>query len=255
MHKCICIVPLSAVRSEPSHRAEMTTQLLFGEICMVLGKEGDWLNIRCSFDNYEGWCLTAQLLDMPDVPYRITRNKYAKGYINTLVLNDTVLVVPFGADLSLFKKKKLQLRLHAFVSHAKTFKPSNKKPSRQKIRKMCYQFLNTPYLWGGKSVYGIDCSGFSQSVFRYMNIVLPRDAWQQAEQGIAVSSLKNARCGDLCFFENADGKVTHVGILLNKKTIIHSSGKVRVDTITEEGITNRDTMQQTHRLKSIRRVM
>ncbi len=118
---------------------------------------------------------------------------------------------------------------------------------------MCYQFLNAPYLWGGKSVYGIDCSGLSQSVYRYLNIALPRDAWQQAERGTPVSSLKNSKCGDLCFFDNADGKITHVGILLNKKTIIHSSGKVRIDTISEEGIINGDNGEQTHHLKLIKR--
>lgn len=253
MQKCICVVPVSAVRTEPSHRSEMSTQLLFGERGTILARDGDWVNIRCSFDNYEGWCLGSQLLSIPDVSYRTTNYKYAKSFINTIVINDTVMVAPFGSDLSLFSKKKLRLRYTRLISYTKTFKPLNEKPSKQQIRKMCYQFLNTPYLWGGKSVYGIDCSGFSQSVFRYINIALPRDAWQQAEQGSVVSSLKNSRCGDLCFFDNADGKITHVGILLNKKMIIHSSGKVRIDAITEEGIINRDSGELTHHLKMIKR--
>jgi hypothetical protein len=253
MQKCICVVPVSAVRIEPSHRSEMTTQLLFGERCTISARDGDWANIRCRFDNYEGWCLGSHLLSIPDLPYNMTTYKYAKNFINTIVINDTVLVAPFGSDLSLFRKKKLSLRYTKLVSHTKTFKPLNKKPSKQQIRKLCYQFLNTPYLWGGKSVYGIDCSGFSQSVFRYLNIALPRDAWQQADQGTAVSSLKNSKCGDLCFFDNADGKITHVGILLNKRMIIHSSGKVRIDSISEEGIFNGDSGEQTHRLKMIKR--
>ena len=122
------------------------------------------------------------------------------------------------------------------------------------IKQVSYKFLNTTYLWGGKSVFGIDCSGLSQSVFKFLNVRLPRDAWQQAGQGEMVASLKQAACGDLAFFDQHDeGRITHVGILLNDHEIIHSSGKVRLDKIDDRGIINLESKQLTHRLRAIKR--
>lgn len=116
-------------------------------------------------------------------------------------------------------------------------------------------YLNTPYLWGGKSVFGIDCSGFAQQVFKLFGIQLLRDAYQQAEQGTSVKSLAESQMGDLAFFNNEAGKITHVGILLSPNQIVHAAGKVRIDRSNEAGIVNVDTNKQTHVLHSIRRVV
>jgi cell wall-associated NlpC family hydrolase len=121
------------------------------------------------------------------------------------------------------------------------------------IKQVAYKFLNTAYLWGGRSVFGIDCSGFSQVVYKFLNVCLPRDAWQQAEHGDIVKSLHEAVCGDLAFFDNEEGKITHVGIVLNPHEIIHSSGKVRLDKLDKEGIVNLENKQRTHKLKVIKR--
>jgi cell wall-associated NlpC family hydrolase len=114
-------------------------------------------------------------------------------------------------------------------------------------------FINTPYLWGGRSVFGADCSGFVQTAFRYLDIHLPRDAAHQALKGETVSLLQEARCGDLAFFDDPEGDIIHVGILLNEASIIHSYGKVRVDAIDNEGIVNTETGNRTHRLRIIKR--
>lgn len=121
------------------------------------------------------------------------------------------------------------------------------------IKQVAYKFLNTSYLWGGKSVFGIDCSGFTQMTYKFINKQLPRDASQQAEKGDIVNFLQQANCGDLAFFDNEEGQIIHVGILLNQHEIIHSSGKVRIDKIDNQGIVNSETKQQTHRLRIIKR--
>ena len=114
-------------------------------------------------------------------------------------------------------------------------------------------FMNAPYLWGGRSVFGIDCSGFTQMVFRQFGIRLKRDAWQQAEQGELLGFIQEARAGDLAFFDNEEGRITHVGIMLNNNRIIHASGKVRIDTIDTQGIFNKDLNKYTHKLRIVKR--
>jgi cell wall-associated NlpC family hydrolase len=127
------------------------------------------------------------------------------------------------------------------------------KPNADAIKERAMPFLSTPYLWGGRSVFGIDCSGFTQMVFRFFNIPLLRDAYLQATQGDVVGFLQEARCGDLAFFDNAEGRITHVGILLNDQEIIHSSGNVRIDKIDNAGIINVETSVRTHKLRIIKR--
>jgi len=115
--------------------------------------------------------------------------------------------------------------------------------------------MNTPYLWGGRSLYGIDCSGFTQQVFGYFNVQLQRDAYQQAEMGTDIGFLAESQCGDLAYFDNKEGKITHVGILLNENTIIHASGRVRIDYIDQAGILNRQTGERTHQLRIVKRLL
>lgn len=121
------------------------------------------------------------------------------------------------------------------------------------LRKVAMKFLDVPYLWGGRSNCGIDCSGFSQRVFRDCGISLPRDAYQQAELGEVVGFLQEAVCGDLAFFDNEEGRITHVGIMLASDSIIHAAGKVRIDPIDQFGIIQRESGTRTHKLRIIKR--
>ncbi len=176
----------------------------------------------------------------------------AGEWINEVKINDQVMQVPFGSSLpllnrSFFGKSKV-------VYNGNFIKPSQNILTEEMVKKLAFTFLNSPYLWGGRSVFGIECSGFVQLVFKFMNIRLSRDAYQQVTQGNEVHFLREVECGDVAFFDNKAGKIIHTGILLNSTNMIHASGKVRVDLIDNLGIINRDTGKRTHNIKVIKRV-
>jgi cell wall-associated NlpC family hydrolase len=131
--------------------------------------------------------------------------------------------------------------------------PAAAKHDAKTIRQLAFKFLNSSYLWGGRSVFGTDCSGFTQAVYAALNVALLRDARQQATQGELVGFLQQAHCGDLAFFDDDEGNIIHVGILLNATEIIHASGKVRIDKIDSQGIVDSDTGERTQKLRIIKR--
>jgi cell wall-associated NlpC family hydrolase len=161
--------------------------------------------------------------------------------------------IPFGLPLHFFEHGRAEIGNYKMEFEGKTWNPEESNFNEETINWLTGQYLNTAYLWGGRSIYGIDCSGFTQQVFRFLNIVLPRDAYQQAALGEVVGFLQEAVAGDLAFFDNADGKITHVGIMLDAATVIHASGRVRIDDIDNFGIINRDTGERTHQLRIIKR--
>jgi len=110
-------------------------------------------------------------------------------------------------------------------------------------------------LWGGRSPFGIDCSGFTQMVYKLCGMPLKRDAWMQAEQGQDIHLLDETQPGDLAFFDNEEGRIIHVGILTTKNRIIHASGKVRLDSIDHQGIFNSETKRYTHNLRLLKRLI
>lgn len=247
------ITATAPLRAEPSHRTEVVSSLLFGEIAEVLDTNGDFTKIRCLYDQYEGWCQTTQLVEI-SAEQAATAGKALTGdYTNLLELNGTPMHIPLGTSLGLFQDNKAAFGHYHFVNKGSVVDPAQTVFEPEQIKKRAYEYLNTPYLWGGRTIFGIDCSGFAQQVFRFFNIALPRDAYQQAELGEVVGFLQEAKCGDLAFFDNEAGRITHVGILLDAETIIHSSGKVRVDKIDNMGIISSDTGKRTHQLRIIKR--
>lgn len=251
----VCIVPVSPVRAEASHQSEQTTQLLFGEVCELLEIRKDFLTIRTIYDDYTGWCQATQLTEIPEAQLETQTALLAADWVNSITVNDEPMQIPFGSSLALLQNGKGTFGKYEVSYESAFIDTRNISVNEASIKKFALQFLNTPYLWGGRSVFGVDCSGFCQLVFKCLGIHLLRDAYQQATQGEAIGFLQEVRCGDLAFFDNEAGKITHVGILLDANTIIHSSGKVRIDTIDNFGIINTDLGKRTHNLRVIKRMM
>jgi len=230
VHYChLTVIP---VRKEPNDRSEQVTQLLFGETITVLDKQAKWSLIRGE-DGYEGWIDNKQ--------YKSGANSFTAFVTQreqAYVFEDKILHLPHGSKML---GEQQDSRTIAW--------------NEENLTATALLYLNTPYLWGGKSIYGIDCSGLMQQVFKVHGLLLPRDAWQQAELGTTIHLPAEAHCGDLAFFDNGEGKIIHVGMLLSPTEIIHASGEVRMDAFDQQGIFNRDIKQYSHNLRIIKRIL
>lgn len=254
MQYVVCIIPVCPMRSEASHRSEQVSQLLFGETGEVIERTKDFIKVKCLYDNYEGWCQGSQLAEIKEEQARRKQNILTTDWSNIVTINKLPVHLPFGSSLSIFSGGNFSCKNFEASFEGKVWKVEDNLVAEETIKVLTSKYLNTSYMWGGKSVYGVDCSGFCQVVFKYMNIPLLRDASQQAKQGEVVGFLQETKAGDLAFFDNEEGNITHVGILLDPTKIIHASGKVRIDTIDSEGILNSETGERTHKLRLIKRI-
>ncbi len=259
MNHGIVHIPCIAVRKEAAEHSEMTSQLLFGELFEVLEAQRGWLLVKNEFDGYKGWISRSGigLLDENGL------QKY-KNYSNC-IQSDTYLslqratgeermLVPAGAILHY--EKNVPLKVYCGDSY-RVEKPCNNKDGEisEKVLKTGKQFLNIPYLWGGKSTFGTDCSGLVQTIFKILGIALKRDTSEQIRQGTPLNMLPEARTGDLVFFDNEEGEIVHVGLLMEPGFVLHASGLVRIDPIDHQGIYNRALKRYSHKLRVIKRII
>jgi len=245
----ICNLGIVPIRLEPSDTSEMVTQALYGDYFKVLEQRKKWSRIRFAYDNYEGWIDNKQFINIEDNEYTELINsklKLSKDLIEFVSDNSNNLYpIPIGSDL-----KGLNLLQHHFEGSSIT-----SEFDKSEIIKTAFLYLNAPYLWGGKTPFGIDCSGFTQMVYKLNGYKLFRDASQQASQGEALSFIEESEPGDLAFFDNAEGNIIHVGIIMKDNYIIHAHGKVRIDRLDHSGIYNNEKNIHTHKLRVIKKIV
>ncbi|HEY0355021.1 MAG TPA: C40 family peptidase, partial [Flavisolibacter sp.] len=225
MKYSICSVAAAPVRKEPAHRSEMVNQLLFGELMEILEENDEWIRVRSLYDDYEGWLTYHLITTISKEVAEVSQPYVATGITNPITLPDQLINAPMGSVLVGFDEETRLLWDERYKYHG-TYRNTSKPADIHQLPKLVQPWINAPYLWGGKTFMGVDCSGFVQTIFKVLGIQLKRDAYQQAEQGKAVENISLAKEGDLGFFHNEKGRVTHVGIILSPGTIIHSSGKV-----------------------------
>lgn len=253
----ICNLSIVPVRQEPSHRSEQVSQLLFGEHFTVLQNTDGWSQIRCAYDDYEGWIQLAQytLIGIQDFN-ELEKSKSFLTYdlVQILVNHQSIYSIVLGSTLPWYRAGSCRVGNSSFTYEGNAKQPGQLEGSRNVIEN-AFMYLQAPYLWGGRTPFGIDCSGFTQMVYKLSGIPLKRDAHMQAEQGTSVHLLDECQPGDLAFFDNADGKIIHTGILIARNRIIHASGKVRIDNIDHQGIFNQELKKYTHNLRLLRRIL
>lgn len=249
----ICNLAVIPLRAEPSDKSEQVSQILFGEFFEILDWKDRWVRVVTSNDNYEGWIGSLQFVMLGHIAYKTLRQNPAPITYRAVTQawkkpDNSVLYLPVGSSLVFLKGTTCHINNEKFeiigeIGETETLDITAK------------SFLNTAYLWGGRTHYGIDCSGFTQAVFKLQGIQLLRDAAMQAGQGETVNFISEAKLGDLAFFDNEEGRITHVGIMLNSGQIIHASGRVKIDSIDSQGIYSEDQKRYTHKLRIIKRLL
>ena len=245
----ICHLSIVPLRNEPQHTGELSSQVLYGDHFKVLEQRKKWSKIRLAFDKYEGWIENVQYQLIEEDLYH-TIDKEPQVLSADLVefvydQQNNLIPIPLGCNI-----KTVSVLAASFDGESKhgIFPKGN-------IIETAFLYLNTPYLWGGKTPFGIDGSGLTQMVYKLNGYKLPRDAAQQSKQGEALSFIEESEPGDLAFFDDEEGNIVHVGIIMMDNYIIHAHGKVRIDRLDHTGIFNVDSKTHTHKLRVIKKIV
>jgi hypothetical protein len=247
----ICNLAMIPLRSEPNELSEMVSEVLFGETFEVVEWVEKWAKIITTYDNYTGWISRLQFTMLGHIAYQQLKREHSPLTYGAVTQawkksDNTILYLPVGSSLAFFEGNSCKI-----VNER--FEIIGPKGDIENFVTTAKSFLNSPYLWGGRTHFGIDCSGFVQVVYKLHGVNLKRDASLQVEQGVTVADPDKVQTGDLAFFQNNDNRVIHVGIILNDGKIIHASGKVKIDSFDEKGIYSEEFKRYTHKLHSIKR--
>ncbi|WP_334059005.1 C40 family peptidase [Polaribacter sp. P097] len=252
----ICNLSIVPLRKEPTDQSEMVSQVLFGEFFTILEKDKNWSKIKLAFDDCEGFVDNKQFQEIEYAEYQNLQEAKPvySGEVIDFISNSAreFFTIPLGANLPNYNNESFILNKENYQFEGAIL---GQLESKEEILQKAYVYLNTPFLWGGKTPFGIDCSGFTQMVYKLCGYKLLRNANEQATQGEVLSFIEESEPGDLAFFDNEEGEIIHVGIILNNYNIIHAHGKVRIDTLDHSGIFNADLQKHTHKLRVIKKII
>lgn len=253
----VCPLSVAPIRKEASDKSEIITQVLFGEMLEETAREKQWVQVKCTWDGYSGWIDEKQLKPVTNKYFE--KYKHHDPYVSLdvsqpVLKDDKGFSILMGSTLPLFDGLTLDLEKDKFIYNGLALNTGKINDPSALIEKFALKYLHAPYLWGGRSPFGIDCSGYTQIVFKMLGIPLKRDAYLQIDQGQTVDFIEVSKPGDLAFFGNDEGKITHVGIVLKNNTIAHASGFVRIDKLDNHGIYNTSLKKYTHKLKLVKRL-
>ena len=256
MSFAVCTVGIMPLRSVSDDRSEMVSQVLFGETLEVLEKSSNWAFVRITNDSYEGWVDPKQITIIDEQEMKLLNSLpqfYSSDLVQVISPENSTNMIPIvlGSHLPGLAQNKFTIAGKRY-SYRGSYVSAKVKTTRKLIIENAMTYINASYLWGGKTPFGVDCSGLTQTVYKLSGVKIPRDASMQARIGKTVNFITDAKVGDLAFFDNADGNIIHVGVLLGDNKIIHASGKVRIDAIDHQGIFNLDTKKYSHKLRLIK---
>lgn len=258
MKYAVCSSAVGCIRNSASHKSELLSQILFGELVEILEEKGlRWAKIHSIEDDIVGWTARNELTIITDKQLEQYQQDFAFVFDLFQPAMDGSYFVPltFGARLPLFDGMSCAIDKKSFTYSGQALSSSQLKQDRAMVQKIALKLLNVPYLWGGRSVLGMDGPAFTQLVYRMCNIKLPRQVDLQINKGEGVSFVELAQVGDIAFFENFKGKIVHCGVVLPDNKVIHAHGKVRIDTLDHYGIQNKAEGRYSHRLRIIKRLL
>jgi len=254
----ICNLSIVPVRSEPSDKSELCTQLIFGDAYSVLEQSSNakWLKIRNMFDQYEGWIDAIQHNEVNNTHFEAyLMTDHAVCYDDVAMIDGSAssFLITYGSTIPFLNGRNFKIGTNAYTFQGELYQ--NPVVDAEFVKFSALRYMHAPYLWGGKTLFGVDCSGFVQQIFKILGYKIMRDACQQAEHGVLVNSVSEIQTGDLAFFENDLGRIVHVGMILDGNNIIHAHGSVRIDIVDEKGILNLSTRKYSHKLSQIKRIL
>lgn len=255
----VCRISIAFVRQLPSHKSYLVTQVLFGEYVKVISKKDKkWFRVECMWDGTVGWIDPKQFYVIKEKELgkmQLECKTFTLDHLNGLNSSTATIPISIGSNLSKCDGINVKMPFGQFQYHGQIVNIEHSKPSQKLLINIAKRYLHCPYLFGGRSILGLDASGYTQVVYKLMGVSLPRTCGEQSVEGLDVGFRSQAIVGDLAFFENKEGDIDHVGIVLADEQVMHVYGQVRIDKLDQEGIYDLSRKKYIYKLRTIRRII